>query len=384
MPARQLLGGFIPSNGVGTGFSRRALERIADAYSNRIFEPACMTEDYENGFRIKRLGLAQYFVPICFRHARPIATREYFPQTFRGAVRQRTRWIMGITLQSWEYHSARETIRHLYWFWRDRKALAGNLITPLTNVLSIFGLGTWIWSRATHHDWLLARDLSRFHLVYATGLGVQALQTTIRAACSARVYGWRFGCLVPVRVLVGNVINCLATARAIGIYSNAKFHGRPLRWGKTEHAYPNAAALKTDRKRLREILTGSQWITPDQLDAALLSRRPGQRLGEHLVGLGLLTEEDLYTALSLQNNLPLGKPEQDLVSIPVTRALPAAVARRLHILPFRIAAGELYIAGSELPGEEMQNDIRQFSSLEVRFQLVTPTEFEKLAEQYLV
>jgi hypothetical protein len=56
----------------------------------------------------------------------------------------------------------------------------------------------------------------------------------------------------------------------------------------------------------------------------------------------------------------------------------------LRILPFRIAAGELYIAGSELPGEEMQNDIRQFSSLEVRFQLVTPTEFEKLAEQYLV
>ena len=31
---------------------------LADAYSNRIFEPACITEDYENGFRIKRLGLA--------------------------------------------------------------------------------------------------------------------------------------------------------------------------------------------------------------------------------------------------------------------------------------------------------------------------------------
>ena len=39
MPARQLLGGFIPSNGVGTGFSRRALETLAEKYSNRIFEP---------------------------------------------------------------------------------------------------------------------------------------------------------------------------------------------------------------------------------------------------------------------------------------------------------------------------------------------------------
>ena len=46
MPARQLLGGFIPSNGVGTGFSRRALELLAEAHHNRIFEPTCLTEDY--------------------------------------------------------------------------------------------------------------------------------------------------------------------------------------------------------------------------------------------------------------------------------------------------------------------------------------------------
>jgi adsorption protein B len=88
MPARQLLGGFIPSNGVGTGFSRRALEMIANAHSNRVFEPSCVTEDYENGFRIKRLGLPQKFIPIHFRHGRAVATREYFPRNFRAAVRQ--------------------------------------------------------------------------------------------------------------------------------------------------------------------------------------------------------------------------------------------------------------------------------------------------------
>jgi hypothetical protein len=31
----------------------------------------------------------------------------------------------------------------------------------------------------------------------------------------------------------------------------------------------------------------------------------------------------------------------------------------------------------------MHNEIRQFSSLEVRFQLITPSEFEELAAQYL-
>jgi hypothetical protein len=59
------------------------------------------------------------------------------------------------------------------------------------------------------------------------------------------------------------------------------------------------------------------------------------------------------------------------------------VAQKWRVLPFRIAAGELYVAGSELPDEEMRRDIGRFSSLEIRFHLVTPTEFEELAEQYL-
>ena len=383
MPARQLLGGFIPSNGVGTGFSRRALEMLAEKYSNRIFEPACMTEDYENGFRIKRLGLPQKFIPVQFRQGRPIATREFFPLTFRKAVLQRTRWIMGITLQSWEYHSARETLHNLYWFWRDRKAVIGNLITPLANIFFVFGLSTWMWSRASHHEWLFARELSRFHTIYTTGLSIQALQTIIRAGCTAKIYGWRFACGVPIRVLVANAINCAATARAIWIYTSARIHHRPLRWMKTEHAYPNRGALATERKRLRDVLIGSQWITAAQLETALASRPPGRRLGEHLRLLGLITERDLYAALSLQNNLPLGKPKPEAVSLPVTRSIPAVVARRLHVLPFRIAGGELYIAGSELPGESMHTHIRHFSSLEIRFHLVTPTEFEELAEAYL-
>jgi bacteriophage N4 adsorption protein B len=383
MPARQMLGGFIPSNGVGTGFSRVAIEMLAEQYSNRIFEPACLTEDYENGFRIKRLGLPQKFVPIHFRHGRPIATREFFPLRFRSAVRQRSRWVMGITLQSWEYHTARETLSHLYWFWRDRKGLAGNLITPLANVLFVLGLFTWTWSRATHDEWLLAREMSRFYPIYMIGLSIQALQTAVRAVCSAQIYGWQFACGVPVRVVVANAINCAATSRAIFIYANAKIHHRPLGWVKTEHAYPNRAALMTDRRRLRDVLTGSGWIAPEQLETALASRPAGRRLGEHLLSLGMITEQDLYTALSLQNNLPLGKPRPETVSLSVTRSLPAVVARRWRVLPFRIAAGELYVAGSELPGEEMHRDLRHFSSLEIRFQLVTPTEFEELAEAYL-
>ncbi len=150
MPARQLLGGFIPSNGVGTGFSREALEGLARAHSNRIFEPACLTEDYENGWRIHHMGMRQKFIPVQIRHGRAIATREYFPLTFRTAIRQRSRWVTGIGLQSWEFHSTRDTFSQLYWFWRDRKSVIGNFVSPLTNVLFVVGAATWIRAATSH------------------------------------------------------------------------------------------------------------------------------------------------------------------------------------------------------------------------------------------
>ncbi len=384
MIARQWMGGFIPSNGVGTGFSRRALEMLAERNSNRIFEPSCLTEDYENGFRIHAMGLPQRFIPIHFRFGRPIATREYFPRQFSTAVRQRSRWVLGITLQSWEHHGLAESLRYIYWFWRDRKGIVGNLVTPLTNLLYIYGVTTLAIATSTGQPWGLAREASDFSSFVATGLGIQGLHVSFRIWCSWRIYGLRFACGVPVRVVAGNWINCFATCRAIWTYANARLRGRPLRWVKTEHAYPSRSALLPDRKRLGEILAGSGWITQLQLEEALAFQPPGRRLGEHLVELGLISDQDLYAALALQHRLELGKPEPELVSPDITRALPASVARKWRVLPFRVAAGEIYLAGAELPDEAMQDDIRRFCSLEIRFRLVTPGEFEELATEYLV
>jgi bacteriophage N4 adsorption protein B len=383
MIARQTLGGFIPSNGVGTGFSRKALELIASNHSNRIFEPACLTEDYENGFRVRRLGLPQKFIPIRFRHGRPIATREYFPRQFALAVRQRSRWVTGITLQSWEFHSLQETLRHAYWFWRDRKSLINNIVTPLTNVVFLYGAATWSWAASTHHPWGLARETAAFAPAYATGLAFQTLHTLIRMYCSCRIYGLRFACAVPLRVIVGNGINCLAASRAIWTYTRARLRDQPLRWVKTDHAYPDRAALLQKRKRLGEILIETGWLTPALLEEALAAKPAEIQLGKYLLQQGLITERARCEALAFQGNLPLGKPDARSVSLPVTRSLPLAVARKWKVLPFRITAGELHLAGADPPTDEMQQDLALYTSLEVHFRLVTPGEFRELANSYL-
>jgi bacteriophage N4 adsorption protein B len=76
------------------------LEELAEARSNRVFEPASLTEDYESGIRIHQLGFKQTFARMRpdganVDKSQLIATREYFPRSFRAAVRQRTRWVTG-------------------------------------------------------------------------------------------------------------------------------------------------------------------------------------------------------------------------------------------------------------------------------------------------
>src|SRR5215469_1504260 len=61
-------------------------------------------EDYVNGLRLHNLGCSQVFVPLSGRGSEIVARREYFPQTARTAVCQRSRWITGIAVQCWERH----------------------------------------------------------------------------------------------------------------------------------------------------------------------------------------------------------------------------------------------------------------------------------------
>lgn len=383
IPVRQMWGSFLPGNGVGTAFSRAVLQKLAAAHSNRVFDPECLTEDYENGWRIHAMGCPQVFVPLRREGDGLLATREYFPHTFRAAMRQRARWVMGIVLQSWERRGWRAPGRQLYWLWRDRKGIIGNLLTPVLNLLFLYGAATWGESEITGRPWLFAFHHPALKALFSATFALSGFQMGVRALCSRRIYGWRFAMGVPVRALVGNWLNCAATLRALALYYGAKVRGRPLVWIKTEHAYPNPAALAVEIRPLGQILVGSQFVMQSDVDEALALKAEGERLGEYLVRAGKLSEADVYVALSLQQNLPLGKPQPSEISEPATHAVPAEVSRRWRVLPFRVAEGQLFVAGPELPSDEMTQDLRQLSKMEVRFHLVTPTDYEELARAYL-
>jgi bacteriophage N4 adsorption protein B len=293
IPVRQTLGGFLPSNGVGTGFDRGAVEQLAALRGGEMFDPSCLTEDYETGYRMHHAGYRQIFVPLRFRAGEPVATREYFPRRFAAAVRQRSRWVTGIALQGWQRHGWALGTRQTYWFWRDRKGLIGNLLSPLVNLVFVYGVADphlrlhvagWMW-----------------HVSGVTA-AIALVQMSCRALATGRVYGWRFATGVPLRMLWGNLVNCLATAAALRQFAVAAVRREQLSWRKTEHVYPAYVTHGRIRPRLGEVLVRMSILPMHELESALRTKPPAVLLGEHLLGLQKISQGDLHMALTHQES----------------------------------------------------------------------------------
>jgi bacteriophage N4 adsorption protein B len=371
IPVRQILGGFLPSNGVGCGFERKALERLAESRGGRIFDPDSLTEDYENGFRLHQLGYRQIFVPVQFDAGEPIATREYFPRMRRAAVRQRSRWIAGIALQGWERLGWRAPWLQRYWFWRDRKGVVGSLLAPVANLTFAYGLVHWqpLVQGAPWMAW-----------IYGATLLNSVFQISMRMYCVSRIYGWRFAALSPLRAFWSNGVNFHATVKAISQFTAARYRRQTLRWQKTEHSFPVHQVQAQGRQRLGELLVRMHCVNMEDVEGALQSLPRGSRLGEHLVQLEKLTEENLYAALSSQAGIPLGAPDHREVNRRASRMLPAEMAARWKVQPYRVDMGQLHLVTTEVPSDEMVRELAAASALDLRFRLTPPREFEKLVE----
>lgn len=385
LPVRQVLGGFLPSSGVGTGYSRRALDRLTATGEGRLFETASLTEDYDIGFRLHRLGCLQLFVPIRRLDGKPVATREFFPDHFKAAIKQRTRWVIGIALQTWEKHGWGEGLTEFYWFWRDRKGLMGHPLTFLVNLEFAGGLASWLWSWKTGGVWELGLAIAHpaGRWLFGAALFFQFLRIGVRAGCVARIYGVWYALGVPLRISWGNCVNFLATASAVRRYLLCRLGRSQLAWFKTEHVYPSRTALAKHKRRMGEILVGLGRLDPKELQRALDSKPPDRRLGEHLVAGRKLAVEEVYRALSVQQNLPFGRLDPKQVPHWLAGLLPPLVAQRWKVLPFKVESGRLFVASPELPSDEMQRELKKFTRLEIRFQLITPGNLEELAGELL-
>lgn len=153
VPVREALAGQVPSAGVGTCFSRRAVTALLADGDGIAFDVQSLTEDYDIGFRLKEKGMTEIFVrfPVVdeakereqrkfLQHARTsnmICVREYFPDTFSTAVRQKSRWIIGIVFQGFKTHKWTSSLTLNYFLWRDRKGAISNFVSFLAMLVML-------------------------------------------------------------------------------------------------------------------------------------------------------------------------------------------------------------------------------------------------------
>ena len=119
-------------------------------------------------------------------------------------------------------------------------------------------------------------------------------------------------------------------------------------------------------------------VRAEAVDGALERRGAGEKLGEYLVRLGMVSEVDLYRALGTQQTLPFELVQEGEVE--ALGRLPWEVAARWRVVAVRVTHERyLWVAGPELPTDEAQDAIAAASGLEPRFCLMTPTNYYQLA-----
>jgi adsorption protein B len=366
---RERLAKVIPSAGVGTAISRAVLDELAAERKNQLFNINSLTEDYEFGtsfFRLNRTGiLAQFAITRTqtvlrgWRHKRSevrnmrerVAVREYFPDTFRLAVRQKSRWVLGIAFQGWKNlgWSGRPWLK--YMLYRDRKTLYTNVVNALGYAVFLYWLANaaiygwtymlmpmvpaWLWRVILADTFLMVHRLGQ------------------RFIAVLRISGWEQALLSIPRSVVGNAINFAATATAAAQFFQAEKTGKRVEWKKTAHVFPSADQLREHRRRLGDLLLANRLITLAQLRTALLAQqRSGIKLGEVLMQLGYISEEDLLAVLGRQFGMPSGGVDFRAIDPNWIRQFPRASAEALLVLPIRFSNGvlECACAGTPEPG----------------------------------
>jgi len=111
--------------------------------------------------------------------------------------------------------------------------------------------------------------------------------------------------------------------------------------------------------RLGELLTKASLISQDQLkDALKVQKESGSKLGETLIKLGFVSEEDITECLSQQFGVPSINLAHFEIDSTVIKLIPAEVARKYNILPVNKTGATITIAMADPTNVFAMDDIK--------------------------
>ncbi|WP_266172026.1 glycosyl transferase family protein [Dyella subtropica] len=363
VPVREALAGQVPSAGVGTCFSRRAMLALIDEGNGIAFDAQSLTEDYDIGLRLKKWGMEEIFVrfPVLryqrhrvhdshlgqsLRESNVICVREYFPDRLGTAVRQKSRWIIGIVYQGYRTHGWKHGPVLNYFLWRDRKGAINNFVSFAAMLILLHLFMIWllqqVWTQAPHFVSIFEGQpwFDAILIGNATLMGNRMLQRIIFVSS---YYGVKQGLLSIPRLLWGNLVNFLANWRAIHQIIKC---GDPHRvaWDKTKHDFPSIGGENHAKRSLDEMLVANGAVSAAALREAELHRIDGLQLGSSMIHKGLITAEQLARPIAERIGVHCESVDASRLPPELLDAIPASIALHYAVLPLRVESGKLVLA----------------------------------------
>jgi type IV pilus assembly protein PilB len=110
--------------------------------------------------------------------------------------------------------------------------------------------------------------------------------------------------------------------------------------------------------KIGELLSKAKLVTEEQLEKALEEQKQtGGRVGEHLVRLGFVSQEDILDCLSQQYGVPSINLQHFEIEDSIIRLIPADVARKYQFIPVSKTGATLTVAMSDPTNVFAMDDI---------------------------
>jgi bacteriophage N4 adsorption protein B len=241
---REAIGASLPLAGVGCAIRRDALGILARQRGGAPFDETSLTEDYEIGLGLGEAGWPSTFCRQTERWGSiPVAVHAHFPDSFETAIRQKTRWTMGIALLGWQRLGWRGGLAEFWMRCRDRRAVFSAVLIFTAFIALLLSLMTTVASVA------LGKAIPTVGPVLGSLLIANAFffvwRALVRFICVNRHYGRRQAWLSLPRMAVSSFVSVAAAWRAVRGYI-AYLRGHNLVWDKTAHVFPAQTDLGSD------------------------------------------------------------------------------------------------------------------------------------------
>src|SRR5881628_355684 len=120
-------------------------------------------------------------------------------------------------------------------------------------------------------------------------------------------------------------------------------------------------------RRLGEILVGERLTTQDVVDQALArARTTGERVGEALVSLGAVKDDDVLRALAQQQNLAYLNRDELPAPLPIVKNLSPKYLRQYAVCPVSVEGNVLTVATADPLNPVIVDDLAQSTGLAVK------------------